>query len=300
MRKFLIALSWLFCLPSIAVENTSASAEAHANEILWVNLNFPPLYIREGSFQGEGYTDKLIEFLANSLPNYQHKTLFFDNYTAVEQAVRVGTLLCDAAAFYQPPEQREEGQNWLFSAPHTVFFMHNIVVRTEGKEKFDRVPSLNHLLKDKTLVLGIQKDRPFGEALDSVLERYQYPSITLTTNIIRRASQDYVGLYNMLLDGEIDYLIDYYPQMAYAARRLNIPESAFTMLPLAEVKQPYGLASIRCQQSMDQVIADINQVLKISRPSEAFQALTRRWGVRQPNPQLADSIYKTQVLSRFR
>ena len=299
MQKYILAFLWLCCLPLFASEKDTTDPAPDANMIIWINLNFPPLYIQEGEFKGEGYTDKLITFLAESLPEYQHKISFFPNYSAIEREIQSGAPICDAAAFYQVPEDRNDSSNWLFSAPHTVFFMHNLVVLTESKAKFDRIPSLSNLLKDKGLVLGIQKGRPLGDILDSVLERYQYPSISLTTNIIRRASPDYVGLYQMLLRHEIDYLIDYYPQMAYAAKRLDIPESTFTLLPLAEISKPYGLASIRCEKSMTQVISDINRVLKIARPGDAFQALTKRWGVRQPNPQLADSIYKTQVLSRF-
>ncbi|GAA0344386.1 hypothetical protein GCM10009092_06030 [Bowmanella denitrificans] len=285
---------WLLCLVLFP-----AKAQP-PQKIIWANFDFPPLYILKGELQGQGYTDKLIDYLESALPTYQHQRVVFPNYLRMEREAANGVPICDAAAFYQPPELREDTP-WLLSAPHTVFFMHSLVVAKHSKYAFAEQESLAELLQQPQLKLGIQAGRPLGQKLDQLLQAHHKNSAFRgkngqPVNLIERSAEDFIGLYSMLQRGNIDYLIDYFPQMAFATKTLGLAHDSFRMLSLSETAGQYGLAAIRCQQAMQKVIADINRLLIRDRPKPFFQTLTKRWGVRNPYPELADDIYQNKVL----
>ena len=263
-------------------------------QITWIKLDFPPLYILSGDKVGLGFSDRVIDYFVQKLPQFDHDIVVYPNYLRIEKEAASGVRLCDAAAFYIAPEQRSNESPWQISAPHTVFSLHNIFIHRSQAHLFKPTESLRKLVSRKEFTLGMQAGRPFGEQLDSIIDKY-----SLKQNLVLRTAGDYTGLYTMLKNGSIDYVIDYYPQMIYSASKIGLREEEFHLVEIEEIKGQYSLAAIRCQKNMTEAINSINSVLLRERTSQEFKTMTQRWGVRKPNEALAEKIYQEKLLKIF-
>lgn len=241
--------------------------------VVWMEAVFPPFFIQSGPLQNQGYGDTITHLLQRALPEYSHEEVT-TNVTRHFYKFKQGEQVC-SAGLYKTPEREEFVY---FSMPSFITLPPVIIVKKDNLEKFNQqtMVSLDAVLGNADLMIGLVKDRSYGNTLDDVFKRHQGQA-----NVVEFTGQELSSnLFKMLMLGRLDGLIALPEEALYQAEQMGIRDQLIT-LSLSENQHNYDgwLSAVACSKTPwgKAVIDRVNQALLQLRPTEEYRAAYERW-----------------------
>nr|WP_321465412.1 TIGR02285 family protein [uncultured Desulfobulbus sp.] len=241
--------------------------------LVWMEAVLPPFFIKSGLNQEQGYGDVIAKILQKHMPEYRHEeintniTRHFYMFKQKEQVCSVG--------LYRTPERE---QFMYFSMPSFITLPPVIIIKKENIHKFSKktTVSLDQVLGNGALMIGLAKDRSYGNTLDEILKRHEGQA-----NVVEFTGQELsLNLFKMLLLGRLDGLIGLPEEALYQAEQMGVRDQ-FITLTLSENLHNYDgwMSCVACSKTPwgKAVIARVNKVLQEQRPTEAYRAAYERW-----------------------
>ncbi len=268
------AMAVVVVLIGLVTELRSVFAAAPVKEdVIWMEAVFPPFFIQSGPLQNQGYGDTITHILQRAMPEYNHEEIT-TNITRHFYKFKQGEHVC-SVGLYKTPER--EGFMY-FSMPSFITLPPVIIVKKDNLGKFNQqsTASLDAVLDNANLMIGLAKDRSYGNTLDEVLKRHQGQ-----TNVVEFTGQELShNLFKMLMLGRLDGLIALPEEALYQAEQMGIRDQLVT-LTLTENQHNYDgwLSAVGCSKTPwgKEVIDRINQALLERRPTEEYRAAYERW-----------------------
>ena len=252
----------LTALLFLALTETS---RAQKDAIQWRITDWPPIYILEGPYKGQGAGDELIRLFAEQMPAYDHKTVPM-NINRFYYEAKKGAKVLNAAGF---PIAGVKA-----SLPDSIIIPHQVIIR---KDKA-RLPGskdgivLGELLSDKRFSAGITFGR-YGPTLNQIVDKHKGEANIYSVT-------DYGNVFKMLFAGRFDYTIEYPPVIHYY-EKLAQQEGRFLKLPIKEVaaRHKYLVAYVIGPDNEwgDRVIAKINRIISEQRNTPRYREILLRW-----------------------
>lgn len=248
-------------------------------EIHWVDVNIPPYHhIETGDLElfsetpepHEGITDRLLHLLTDALPQYTHKRSIVPTARLLS-FMEKGDNVCNPAMKITP----ERKEYIVFSQrPSIIAPSNGITIRAEDQNLFGEPPvSLETLLKNPNLVLGIEFGRAYGPNIDQLLTQYK-----ASDSVYKRfSSPAYFGLIKMLMHKRVDYVLGFPMEFSYVKHTRKLTQD-IVFLPLKEPKE-FSYSYVGCSKTATgrQLIAEIDTALAGIRKSEDYRDAIERW-----------------------
>jgi len=261
--------------------------------ITWVNENFPPAFIIDGPDKGNGITDGAVSVYKKYLPEYNHRHLVA-NMARILAMIKEGQKVC-YAGFIKTPEREKFIK---FSLPNIITYSNAIIVKKDTAASLfgtQRSASLDRLLSDDKLKLGLTKGRAYGGAIDPLINAY----IGVNKNILIRGGQnELLGLLEMLDHQRIDYTIGYPWEVAYLADQVD-KRQHYSVISIRETEdQSWVLSYAGCPNNEwgRKFIKELNAVLIKVRPMEVYITHLLKWYPLEMEPDIRRA-YSEKVLS---
>ena len=252
-----------------AVPQRSAAQDS----LMWMEAVLPPFFIQSGPNQEQGYGDIITHILQKQLSAYSHEEIN-TNITRHFYMFKQGDHVC-SVGLYKTPEREKF---MYFSMPSFITLPPVIIIKKENIRKFSNktTVSLDAVLGNTSLMIGLAKDRSYGNTLDEVLKKYQGQA-----NLVEFTGQELsLNLFKMLMLGRLDGLIGLPEEALYQAEQMGIRDQ-FITLTLSENLSNYDgwMSNVACSKTPwgKQVIEDVNKVLLEQRPTQQYRAAYERW-----------------------
>ena len=260
INMLIVSLAILFSPVMVRGEDT----------ITWLKTDFPPVSIPEGKDAGEGIMDKIIDLMISDLPDYHHQSRVA-NIKRIMTEFEQGQDVC-AGGFIITEERSEIG--YFSKYPSTFLPPVQIVIRREDRKIFESsgIRSLEDLLMNKSLKLGLSSKMAYGKKIDSLVEKHKAKA-----NIFFRHGDDITkSLLRMLLKKRIDYTIAYPWMVEYMLKPEQVDK--LTFIPVKETQVPI-MHYVMCSKTDWglRVIEKINAILKKERPTKRYRSIFEKW-----------------------
>ncbi|ALS99717.1 TIGR02285 family protein [Lacimicrobium alkaliphilum] len=262
---------------------------ATASEILWLRPDFPPGTFVKGPMKDQGYNDLTRQFLARRLPQYQHnvQTAGYERIIKLMQEHNV----CIVGLYKSPQRQRYI----LYSEPRGVVLPNGLIIRAADREIFspymtEQGVDLSSLMKNPELIGGVADGRLYKGPVDSELAKHQK-----TEHLLRRSGANvFSDLLKMLDLKRIDYTFGFPVELVYQ-QRLGTISQQIAFLPIEGMPQATP-SYIACSRNKwgEQVIGDINKVLRVHRLSPEYLHAYQQWldtGSRSLHQQISEKYF---------
>lgn len=255
--------------------DATVSGEPNPPQIEWMVADFPPVTIPSGPDKGTGFFDRVTSLLSVHLPQYKHLNRVA-NYQRIINEIKHGENVCCPALY-----KTEEREKFIaFSMPAMIVLPNSVIIRTTDKHKF--TPYLNQegevnlgkLLENEQLLLGVSNGRKYSGGIDAVLSRHLGDK-----HVLVRSGQDvFQGLFSMLQNGRVDFILGYPAEAGYAASRISVVED-IQAIPIAENKIAYTLGYVGCSKTEkgEEIIRAVNAVLREKRESAEYIGYYDSW-----------------------
>jgi len=203
--------------------------------IIWVESDFPPVWIFKGPDKGTGGADLLQKLLEKKLSGYNHRRVKANN-SRLQNMMKNGENACACAKFKTTDREKIMYFN---TVPSSFILSNGIITKKSKRHLFSNSQkiSLADTLQNQNLRLGLSKKRKYSGQIDQILERFKDNS-----NIHREAklAASKVLVHKLLFD-RVDYILGYDWEIQYQIRHSLSAEDAnkFIFLPILETKEEY-------------------------------------------------------------
>jgi uncharacterized protein (TIGR02285 family) len=263
----------LRCLAFVLVALSVPASLLAKDAINWMEAVFPPFFIQGGALQNQGYGDVISGILQEHLTDYEHVEVV-TNITRHFYKFKQGEKVC-SVGLYRTPEREEF---MYFSVPSFLTLPAVIVIKKDHLAKFGNqsMVSLDAVLSNREIMIGLVKDRSFGVTLDDTLARHRGQG-----NLVEFTGQELsVNLFKMLILDRLDGLIGLPEEALYQAEQMGIRDQLVT-LTLSENQGNYDgwMSAVGCSKNAwgKEVIDRVNAILLQQRPAERYRAAYERW-----------------------
>jgi uncharacterized protein (TIGR02285 family) len=291
ISKWLKKLSCIFFLaffPLFAGPFHLAATAEEPETITWMVLDLPPLFIIKGPDAGKGIADRVQKMISNGLKGRRFETRVA-NASRIAKELSEDGKVCFAGEFYGNPA-------FLTSIPTIALPPHSLIVLKENAHLFENGEkiSLNSLLDNQELIFGTAKNRLYGPELDEILRQYAG-----SKNIYARSGKDTLGgLLGMLDKKRVHYLIEYPVSIRYAAKKAGMWDR-LKVIPIQENADALSIrGAVRCSNTPwgRQLVGEINEVLRMIRPSPEYRRIMEDWIIVPGNEKEYWKIHESQIL----
>lgn len=262
-------LIFYLLLPILALPPSPMAKET----ITWLEATFPPYFIHQGEYKGQGYGDVVTDILTENLDQYAHKRMLA-NISRHYRMYKRGENVC-SVGLYKKPEREEFVY---FSMPSFLTLPNVIVINRKKHDAFGgkNMVSLATILQDNALVIGQAKNRSYGRIIDNLFEKYGNAS-----NVFAYEGKSLsLNFFQMLKRDRLDGIIGLPEEVLYQAENLGIRDQIMT-LAIQENQQSIEawLSHVVCSKTPwgKKVIEDVDKVLLQQRPTQAYRAAYERW-----------------------
>lgn len=251
----------------------SPSLSRAKDTVSWMEAVMPPFFIQEGPSKGKGYGDEITRIIEQQLTDYEHDEVI-TNITRHFYKFKQGEHVC-SVGLYKTPEREEF---MYFSLPSFLTLPPVIIIKKDRHSAFNNRASvgLGEILNNKTLMIGLVKDRSYGTTLDDILAEHKEQK-----NVVKFTGQELSNnLFKMLMMDRLDGLIGLPEEALYQAEQMGIRDQLMTLI-IEENQNNYNgwMSAVGCSRNEwgRTIIARINQVLLKQRPTEQYRAAYERW-----------------------
>ena len=267
MKMFLLLLS-TFILSAFSTPSSSiADDEQQYQKIInWYRADFPPVSIPRGIHANEGFFDKTMSLLIERLPEYQHQ-FQIANFKRIMMQLENNRNVCCPSLYKTKDRERFV----TFSTPAMIVLPNGIITPKNNSSKFspyldaDGKISLNSLLQDTNITLGISSGRRYSGGIDQILKQSNG-----NKNLLVRSGDDvFQGLMKMMRMGRIDCLLGYPVEAGYFIKENNNIND-FIYFPIKESSVPFTVGYIGCPNNEwgRNIISRIDEIVKKHRNKE--------------------------------
>lgn len=282
MQNIIFSLLLFFIILS-----TAAGAQ---DSITWMEADAPPFFIKSGAYKNQGYGDMVTDILTQYLPEYRHEHMYA-NLSRHYYSFKQGKNVC-SAGLYRTPERE---QFLYFSIPSFFTLPTVLVIRKDRFKDFggNRIVSLADILTKDQLILGREKKRSYGKAIDAILNKDTYQNHIFTFEGVTFAD----NFFKMLKMKRIDALICLPEEAIYHAELLGIKDQIMTLtIKENQIGYESWLSSVGCSKTPwgKEVITKINSILLEQRPTDLYKKSYERWldaGSLQHYQQLYNTVF---------
>ena len=236
--------------------------------LTWGVLNFPPFQILEGSRQGSGSFDGELQMLIAHMPEYAHEVVPM-SFARRREDFNAGANLCTPGIF-KPPAQ---ALNLAISMPALTHLDNRIIFLKEKAKLFgeDNPVGLDTLFNKSELVGAVVPGRSYAPIIDETIQRFRgKPNLMIRPLETRQ-------LFEMLLNGDLDYLILFSHEAAFLADQSGSTERIMNR-PIAGTPS-YIFTHVACTGNAwgHAIIAKINAILLLEREQAEYRKYSERW-----------------------
>jgi uncharacterized protein (TIGR02285 family) len=185
---------WVLC---------GGAAPGFAQEtIQWLTIDFPPLFVVQGEFKGQGMADRSTALMQGLLPGNRHHNIKSNTKRALKALEKGGT--CFNGAF-KNAQRDAVGQ---FGVINLVIPVHNLVMRKSIYDQHfagKRKASLEQMLKDDKFRFGYAAERSYGQTISNIIDKYKN-----NQQLVNYEGGNISGnLLGMLMKDRVDYMVEY-------------------------------------------------------------------------------------------
>jgi uncharacterized protein (TIGR02285 family) len=236
--------------------------------LTWGVFNFPPFQILEGPHQSSGSFDGELQWLIAKMPEFDHKILPMSFARRREEFI-AGTNLCTPGIFRAPATALKLA----ISMPALTHLDNRVIFLKDKAPRFanDNPIDLDTLFQRKDLLGAMVAGRSYAPNIDAAIQRHRD-----RPNLIVR-SLETTQLFQMLLEGDVDYLLLFSHEAAFLADRFGADERIQNR-PIAGTP-PYLFTHVACTGNAwgHAVIDRINAVLLTERDQPVYRKYSERW-----------------------
>jgi len=242
--------------------------------IEWQHPDFPPSYILQGPYRGQGSVDNIHRQLFTHLVDYKHKTIVA-NFRRVIRSIAAKREICAAAILWN----KERAEMVEYSIPHFLVHPVRIIIRKDIRDRFepykesDGTYSLERILMAEELMLGYAPGRSYSKTLDQILKPYT------NDNNSRVVAQNSIlsGILKMLERNRIDYTLGYSHEVAYLANTGDF-RADFISLPIKGANELIPV-HVGCPKNEwgRAIISKLNRFIPKVRSTESFYGAYLQW-----------------------
>lgn len=244
-----------------------------AKTITWVTVDFAPYYILNGDNKGLGREQKIIDALQKELPSYDFKYRQMPASRATYEATQLNEAYCIVSLFKTPSRKK-----YMFFSEQasTIGFAPTVVLHTETLKLLNINPnspiSLDKLINEYKLTLGVAMQRSYGEALDQVIT-----AAPQAQKVIRPGRDSLASLTYMLAKKRVDMIIGYPSEHQYLKTTLKTGAD-LAQLKLKEVnKFVHGYIGCSKDENSQAFLKDADKALSKLNKQETFYTIMQYW-----------------------
>lgn len=202
--RLVIFIALILQITHVSAE-TSSSNISDEQSITWSIIPYAPIHILEGEYKGQGIADQYIKSAQQEMPEYAHHNEAMTPARAWYLIAKGTELVCHPSTL----KTSEREKVAYFSDAALITPVIRVLMRKDDwKKRLKSADQLNieDYIKANDGVFGIVSQRSYGEEIDGVLEK-----LMASGDRIIQASGEYGSrqLYEMLVNGRIDMMIEY-------------------------------------------------------------------------------------------
>lgn len=240
----LIILISLISQIAFACGATNFQSHTEVSHITWGLIPYAPIHILDGEYKGQGIADQYMKSAQEELTDYQHVNQIMTPARVWHLISEGKELVCNPSAIKTSSREKIA----YFTEPALITPVARLLMRkTVWKDRWGGVNKLNmaEYINANNGVFGIVSQRSYGEEIDGVLEH----SIASGKKIIQTYGQHGSRqLYEMLVHGRIDMMIEYPWVIAYFKKVLKEPPVELVSLEIADFPR-FSPAYVACSRN---------------------------------------------------
>jgi len=274
-KEAIMAANWkttLSALVSACLIHFASQPATAKESITWMLSDYPPIGIAEGPRTDAGVGDLLVRLVAQHLPEIDHHYQRA-NLKRMTAELEAGHKVCVPGLI--KTEERENSMHFT-RVPMLVLTPLCLIVRKQDRSLFSKSEpvSLEAVIRNPTLKLGITNGISWGERIDAIINRHKEEKHLY----LDRSSGLKRGLLLMVASKRLDYTIGYPWMIEYLAEELGL-SGDFAMLKLKESTSPiiWHAACSKSEWGLAR-IKEIDAVLVQVRPTAvSFKTISGCW-----------------------
>ena len=215
--------------------------------VSWRVTDWPPFYILNGENKGTGLYDKMIAMLSAGMPEYRHKKIQMNTLRWTHEMEK-GTKICHPSVL---PNTKA-----ILSVTNSILLPHRLIVHHESMaiKKIEQPVSLKKLLGNNKYRGGVTLR--YTAELNDIVEKH-----LLNKHLLN--SPNYKNLISLVLQGKLDYIIEYDPIISYSAKQQRIENSTINLEIFETRNRPFVMAHVACPNTDwgKVIISKVNKIL---------------------------------------
>lgn len=263
------SLSFIFAVLFFFNSNF-AEAAAAKERIIWYKPNWPPYFETSGPRAGQGYIDKLLDYLQSQMPDIQFESLYY-SLNSLAQMRKQSPFTCNVSHLRTPEREK--------IAYFTAFYIQpppQLVFRSDDfkKKMFEaKVLSLSRLLEQKDMRGGFSADRSYGPTLDVLIKTHKNKSNVQMLQGIPDSS----SILNMLTAKRFDYSLEY-EEVANYLQKNKLIIGNFSFAEVEEQRAPV-VVHIACSKTDWglKTISRLDSILRRISSTPKYKELMESW-----------------------
>lgn len=258
----------LFVLHLLAVLAMVPVCALAKEPLVWGVFDFPPFQILDGPRKGSGSFDGELQTLIAAMPEFEHKVVPMSFARRREEFVG-GTNLCTPGIFRAPAAALKLA----ISKPALTHLDNRVIFLRDKAPLFgeDHPIDLDTLFKRTDLIGALVPGRSYAPNIDAAIQRFGG-----NRNLVIRPLET-AQLFQMLLAGDVDYLLLFSHEAAFLADRFGVGERILNR-PIAGTP-PYIFTHVACTGNAwgRAVIERINAIILTERANPEYRQYSERW-----------------------
>lgn len=252
-------------LAALALVPSCATAE---DTLSWGVFDFPPFQIIEEPHKGSGSFDGELQTLIASMPEFKHQIVAMSFARRREEFI-AGTNFCTPGIFHAPAAALKLA----ISVPALTHLDNRVIFLKDKAHLFGNSDPINldTLFNNKKLIGAVVAGRSYSPNIDDTIKRF-HGSLNLMIRPLETSQ-----LFQMLLSGDVDYLILFPHEARYLADKFE----AVDRITNRQIKgtPPYIYTHVACSGNDwgRATIKKINAVLLAERNQPNYQSFSERW-----------------------
>lgn len=253
-----VVLLVVFCSPAIAKE-----------KMIWLQQDAVPYFITSGKYKGQGLFELVQKIIQQKMPEYEHEGATLPQKRLFRE-FKTNKKVC-AVAVVRTPEREKY---MYFTVPTFFLVPHRITILKENWKLFNKRKevSLDKLLEDTSLTLGITAGRSYGNVIDPILIKYKGQQ-----NILMRHGSLYEDLFRMLLLGRVSYIIGYPTEMIYYTKKFKVGDKVMNLAIGENEDYIFGVAGLPKNKWGKETAEKINAIILKERETSVYRNAMESW-----------------------